>query len=149
MQFSRRLIDLMLANVIATGKALDPAAVFVGLFTGTVPTPAPTLASDFTLPNATDMPAQAVGTWGGVRYLADGRSIVDGPALVFALPDDDNSFTASGYYLADALTGGNVLAYETFDDPIPLPDEHHSVQIIPRLGLDLAGNYNASVVIEG
>lgn len=143
------LLEGMLADTVAAGKTLDPAGVFVGLYIAG-PTPSPPVdVTAFTLPDATDAPAVAVTTWSDPYLLLDGRWAIQSPSIVFRLPDDTNAFTATGWYLADALTAGNVLGWEPIPGGVGLPDEFHEVTLVVRIALDKAGNWSASVVIDG
>lgn len=149
MSATRRLVNGILAGAIETGNILDPATVFFGLFlAGPVPDPPGTVA-DFTLPNATAYPAVAITTWGAVQYLADGSSAVSSPPMTNVPANAAGAITPTGWYLATAVTGGNVLMWGLFPTPIPMADEHHPLTCIVRVALPLAGSYEATVAING
>lgn len=149
MKLTRAQMDAMLTELIATGNAFDPVAIFVGLFITLTDNGPATVLADGTYPDGTDMPRQAGTAWGSIHHLVDGRSAVDLDLLTFVLPGSTNAFTAGGYYIASALTAGSLLAYEAFADPIPMPDQFSPVDILLRLTIDAAGNWSASVVIDG
>lgn len=149
MEATSRLVQGVLAAAVAAGKILDPAAVFVGLYVdGPDPSP-PDAVTAFTLPDATDVPTVAVTTWSDPYLLDDGRWAIQSPLVSFRLPDATNAFTASGWYLSTALTGGNILGWEAFGVPIPLPDEFHEVSLVVRITRDTSGGWAATVVIDG
>lgn len=149
MNVTFRLMDGALSGICETGNILDPAAAYVGLYiTGPTTTPPATVA-DFTLPDATDVPAQVLTSWSATQHLTDGRSAKATPAKTFVLPDSTNAFSAGGYYLADAITAGNILGWEAFPSPIPMPDQFHPVTLIVRFTVDPAGNWSATIVIDG
>lgn len=135
------------AAATAAGKVLDPADVFAGLYIdGPTPSP-PVTVDDFTLPDATDVPAKAVTAWTDPFELIDGRWCIQSNLLTWRLPDADNAFAAGGFYLADALTGGNVLTWVAFGTPINFPDENSEYSLVVRLVLDPTGEWDASVSI--
>lgn len=145
----RRLLDGILLDTKAAGKTLDPAATYVGLYvTGPTANP-PATAADFTLPDATDVPAVAIGSWSAPYRLNDGRSVQDSPAKVFRLPNATNSFTAAGWYLATAAVAGNIIGYEPFPTAIPLPDETKVVTVIVRIAVAATGLVGAAIVVDG
>lgn len=149
MPITRAFQDSALADLVATGGTLDPVAVFLGLYIAPPVDGTPIIATDFTLPDPTDMPAQAVTTWGAVQYLVDGRSARQAAAKTFRLPDADNAFTAVGWYLADALTGGNVLQWGTLTESVQMNDANSAVTVLFRVTADPAGRWDALVSVNG
>lgn len=149
MNVTPRLAKAILNNAVATGGALDPADTFLGLYISGPTVDPPIDTGDFTLPDATDAPAKLVNAFTTPVLLDDGRWCVQGDALTWRLPDADNAFVAAGWYVADALTGGNILAYQPFNSPISLPNADRSITIVFRPAIDPADSWEASVVIDG
>jgi hypothetical protein len=144
-----RLMQALLTEAIATAAILDPADTFVGLYiSGPEPNPPLTVAS-FVLPDATDVPAKAATAWTAPFKLNDGRWAIQANMLTWRLPDSDNAFTANGLYLADAITAGNILAWEAIAGGINFPDALHELSLVVRLTIDPLGRWGANVLING
>ena len=143
------LLSGALTDICATGGTLDPVAVFLGLYAGGPSVVPPATAADFTLPDATDMPAVALGAWGAYHILLDGSPARDATNHIFRLPDATNAFSAVGWYLADAAVAGNILDYGAFTAPIPMPDQFHTISIVYRVVADANGIWHAEIVIDG
>jgi len=139
----------ILSAMIETGNILDPAAVFVGVFSAIVDTGRNTLLADITRPDGTGFDLTAVTTWGAVHDLIDGRRATDAPAKVFAPTDDTEATTVLGWYTASAATAGNLLQFGYFDAPVALPDEFSQVTVIVRITVDPEGRWDATVSIDG
>lgn len=149
MQVTRRTVDGVLAAAIAATKILVPTAVFVQPYAvGPINTP-PAVAADFGFPTVAALAPVAVGAWGAVQYLLDGRSCIAGPAITFAVAGPADAITVLGFALGDDSVMTNILAWEPFVTPINLLDQHHPLTIIPRICLDPAGPWGADVIIDG
>lgn len=149
MPLTRLAMDGILADAIATAAGFDPAAVYVGVYvSGPEPSP-PVTVADFVLPDPTDFPAQKLTSWSAIHYLNDGRSCVDSPARTFKPASSATGTVLAGAYIADAATAGNVLEWIPFPGAVPVPDEHYSVTVYPRLTVDGEGRWDASVIING
>lgn len=149
MRWTRRLVNLELDALVATDGPLDPAATFIVPYIAKLSAGEPVTAADFTLPDATDCPAQALTSWGAVQVLGDGRSCRQAAAKTFRLPDADNAFSAAGWALMDAATAGNVLGYRALSTPVNLADETKPLTVVVRVAKGLDQGAEASVEING
>lgn len=144
MQLTQAKLDAALGDLIATGATFDPAAVFLGVATAIEPGGLATLLSDLTQATGAMATRQAVTAWGDTMHLVDGSSAVEGPLMTFAPASSSESQTLVAWFLADALTAGNLIAYGLIDPAVPLPDQYNSWNIVLRLTLDPNGQWDAS-----
>lgn len=149
MQIVHQSIDAMLANMIASGGAWDPTAVYLSLVTAITQHGVDTLRTNMTEPNLTDYPRQVIGAWGTPYRLSNGSPVVDGPETVFAPPDDVHAITVIGYAYFDAATVGNLLGYTMLPAPVGLVLTTDHLTIVPRLMLPVNGQYEVSQVWNG
>jgi len=141
--------DGIMAGITEAGNIMDPAAVFVGLFTAIDDQSYNTVIGDVTEPTGDPGTRVAVTTWGVASIMADGRSVRNAPDVTFRPADDTEATVVLGWFLADALTAGNLLQFGFFDEPIPLPDETASVTVVARLTVDPLGRWDATATIDG
>lgn len=144
MQAVYESLDGMLAAMIASAAPWDPAAVYVSLITGITQHGVATVRTDVTEPNLTDYPRQVLTAWGTPYRLADGSPAVDGPLITFAPPDDVHPVTILGYAYFDAATVGNLLGYTMLSTQVVLTLTTDHWNIVPRLILPAAANYESS-----
>jgi hypothetical protein len=128
---------------------LLPTTMYVGVMTAINDQGLDTDISDVTAPSGSLGTRQLVSSWsapsdrtGGVRY-------VQGPMLTFRPPDAAGGAIVNGWYLADASTGGNLLAWGLFDDPVNLVDETRSVNVVFRPAVDPAALWDVTVAFNG
>lgn len=143
-----QLADLLDALIIADGP-FDPAAVFIGLYTAITPHGLTTVMADLTRPTGNLATAVALTTFGAPYTMTDGRRVVDAALKQFRPTTSADGITALGWFLADAATAGNLLAYKGLPAPVPLPDENSSLGIVFRLTVDPNGRWDASVEYNG
>lgn len=145
MQLTAAQRDAMLADLIATGKAFDPAASFVGVFVAISDHGLATAIGDITPPPTSVAVRQAITAWGAVHEMLNGCAVVDGPAMSFSPASSTDACVVTGWFLASAITAGDLLGYGYFPAPISLPDEFSEAGIIVRLALDPNGQWDANV----
>jgi len=140
-------MDAMLAALIDTGGPFDPAAVFTGIATDINDQGVNTALSDLTTPDATDFPRKVITAWSAAYSLPDGRRAIDGPLHHFIGVGGDDQPVVSVYYLADALTAGNLLAWDRIIPSKTLASASDVLDMVVRLTIDPAGKWDATVII--
>lgn len=149
MGIARITRNAILTNIIATGRAYDPADTFVGVFVQITDNGLDTVLADLTLGTGDLLTRTAVTAWGTPYDLTDGRRVVDGPAIEFRPADETEGTVVRGWYFANASSAGDVLAWGLFPAPVTLVDENSAVTVIPRLTVDPDGRWDAAVVFNG
>ena len=149
MQIVQLMLDGVMDAIIAEDAILDPAAVFVGVATAITPQGLATLLADLTEPNATAFPRQPVTAWSDPYNLNDGRRVVDGPLMHFTPDSTDHGATLVAWFLADAVTAGNLLAFGLIEPNIPLPGPGSVWSIVPRVTVDPDGRWSAEITYNG
>lgn len=148
-----RLVDAglvgIMTNVTAALGRFDPAAVFVGLYQGIAAgISRERLLADLTEATYTGYARQAVGAWSGAYVSPSGLILVDGPALFFSPADAVTPNTILGWFMADALVAGNLLAIEQLDNPVPLPNALTQLTIVARFGMQHSVTYGEGVEVN-
>jgi len=143
------LRDGIMADITATGGSLDPAAVFVGVGTAVNDQGLATLLSDITQATGALATRQEVTTWSSAYVLNDGRAVRDGPLMHFKPASSSEAQTLQVWFIADALTAGNLLAYGLIFPAVPLPDQFAVWSIVLRVTVDPAGQWSAEVTYNG
>lgn len=143
--------DVILAALIAADGPWDPAAVFVGVFVSVTDLGIETEIGDLVVPTGAPGVRQPVTTWSDPSVKGDGRALVTGPVMEFRPASALQATTVAGWYVADALTAGNLLTFGMFPDgPVPLPDETSSVDVVLRLVVDPEnGEWTSTIVFNG
>lgn len=143
------LRDGILAGIIEVGNILDPAAVFVGIFTAIDDNGVNTVLADLTEPAGDPGLRTAVTAWSAGYTMIDGRRAADGPLVQFRPADETEACVAIGWYLATAAAAGSLLQFGYFEAPVPLPDENAAVSVIPRITVDPDGRWDATISFNG
>lgn len=140
----------ILNAIIATGAPYDPAATFVGLFTGINNRGPQTQLSDLTLAPGTFGAAIAITTWGTPYWLNSGQPVVDGATKIFAPASGADDCIVNGWYLADAATSGNLLAFAMLGTNVTLSySPLKKLSLVVRLTPPLNGGWDASTFWNG
>ena len=149
MQLTAAQRDAVLADMIAAGKAFDPVAVFVGVYTAIADHGLNTVIGDLTPPPTSVAVRQAITAWSAVHELLNGCAVVDGPAMSFSPASSADATVVTGWYLASAISAGTLLGYGYFPSPVALPDQFSQAGIVVRLTLDPNGQWDANVYFDG
>jgi len=148
-KFTDAILMTMLENIIETGNAFDPAALFLGVATAIDDLGAETTMSDITEPTGAMATRVALTPWGSPYKLDDGRWVADAPLAAFSPADATEGTTLVGYFLNTAGAAGTLKGFDFFDAPINLIDEFSQVSIIFRLTIDPEGRWSQSIVFNG
>lgn len=132
--------DAIMATLIDTGGAWDPAGLYIGVYESIVDQGLATDMDDVTEPTGDLGDRQAVTTWAGPDIKTDGAACVSSPARRFSPADYTEGTTIQGVYVADAAADGNLLFWWPIATPIELPDETTAVYVVLRLFVDPYGN---------
>lgn len=122
--------DAIMAALIDTGGPWDPTTLYIGLAEAINDNGIDTVMADVTEPAGTAGDRQAVTTWTGAHVKTDGAAMVDSPMRTFRPTDYTEATTVSYWYVADAATAGNLVAFGPIAPPISLPDEDYAVSIV-------------------
>lgn len=139
----------MLLNITDTGAELDPAALFLGVYTAVNDMGGATALSDITQATGDMATRAALATFGDPHKLNDGRWAVDAPAQERRPGDSSENQVLQGFFLASLITGGVLKTWEDFPNPVALADEFSSVSIIVRITVDPDGRWAADVIFNG
>lgn len=149
MQLTQRLLDGIMAGITETGNILDPAAVFVGLMTAVSDSGLNTVIGDITEPTGDPGVRIAITAWGTAYRLVNGCVVRDGPSMTWRPADNTEACTVIGWYMADAITAGNLLSFGLFPVPYFLPDENYSASVVARVTVDPSGQWDATTSWNG
>lgn len=149
MQLIQGTLDGALADLIATGATFDPAAVFVGVGTAIVPAGLNTTLDAITQCTGAMATRKPITAWSDVMHLQNQCSAVEGPLMTFTPASAAEDQSVAVWYLADAATDGNLLAYGLVNPPVPLVDQFSSWNIVLRLCLDPTGTWSAEITWNG
>lgn len=146
MQLTQAQLDACLGDIIATGKAFDPATTFVGVITAITAGGLSTTLGDCTLGTDGIAAWQEVTTWGSIRHLDSGASAVNGPEMSFAVTNSSDAQTIVAVGIGDASVPTTLHGYILLPEPVPLPDQYHPFVFTFVLSLDPAGQWDASCI---
>lgn len=149
MQLTQATLEQALNDLIATGKAFDPAATFLVPFTAIADSGLTTVLADVTLAPGTLATPVAVTAWGAQYGLIGGQQVVDGPPTVWAPASDADDCVVIGFAWVNSATPTVLLAYEYLETPVNLVYPNTSDTFVPRLTLDPAGQWSASINWDG
>lgn len=138
-----------LTGAIAIGGPYDPAATWVGLASAIDDKGPATAMADVTEAPGGLATRVKVTAWSAPTKLPDGRWCVDGPLCKFTPASAADAGIPSHYFYASALVAGNLKAWHPILPGINLIDNTTALSMVPRLTIDPAGNFEASVVFAG
>ncbi len=134
---------------VASGAYSGPLyQPYIGLYTDFAPPPTP----DSVLANLTEAAfagyaRQQITAWSGPSYSGGVAAEILGPLLEFTPSDGTAPQVILGVFWADALTDGNLLGVDPFDDPFALPDQFTTLAWIAKLQLQITESYGDGIVI--
>jgi hypothetical protein len=140
--------DGILAEMIETGGTFDPAATWVGIGSALANNGVNTVTANIT-EDTTNYPRQAITTWGTPYVLADGSAVVDSTIKIFVPPDNVHPTIVVVTGLFSALTAGNLLKFDAVYPPISLSTTLDHWNLVVRLRVDPAGQWDVSVSWNG
>lgn len=149
MQMTAAIRDALLEALTATDAPLDPAAVFMGVGTAITPSGLNTVLADITQATGAMAVRKPVTTWSDVFTLTNGTAYVSGPVMTFSPASSSEAQTLSVWFIADALTAGNLIAYGIISPSVPLADHSQSWSIVLRVTLDPSAQWSAEVTFNG
>lgn len=149
MQMTADTRDGLMADISATGATLDPAALWVGVGTAVDQQGLATVLADISQATGAMATRQAIAAWSTTYTLNDGRAVRDGPLLHFKPASSSEGQALAVWFLADALTAGNLVAYGVIFPTVNLPDQHSVWSIVPRITLDPLGRWSAEITYNG
>lgn len=149
MQPTIKMLDAVLSDLIATGGIFDDTACWMGLYTAINNQGVNTVLADLTQATGAMATRQPLGAWGSVHHKSDGRSVVDNIPILWSPASSSESQTVQGFFIADALTAGNLICFEPLANPLPMPDQFALLTIIFRLVADPMANWDATVIYNG
>jgi len=142
--------DAILAALIETGNIADPVDLFVGVFETLTNNGRFTVLSDLVMPAGAGLATrQPVATWSDPHVKPNGLAMVDSPALEFRPANAGEGTTVQGWYVANDLVAGALVAFGLFPAPVPLPDQTAAVTVVYRLTVDPDGTWDSTVVYNG
>ncbi|MHB8735444.1 MAG: hypothetical protein ACYC6M_09105 [Terriglobales bacterium] len=145
MQLTSLALKEAMTAITAAGQVFDPTKLFLGVATAIVPHGINEALADITLPPGTLAPLQEITVW-GPSYLSKGNlETVDSGIHTFSPTTTADAAVIVGWYLMDAASAGNLLAYAFLPTPVTLAGPQNILSIVIRLTLDPNGQWDASV----
>lgn len=144
MQPTHVMLNAALVEMLETTGPLDPAATWVHVFSSITDRGVNTLLADVIQAPQAQYPRQVLVSWGTPYQLIDGSPVADAPPIHFAPPDNTHPQLIAGWYLADSLTVGNLLAYQILPSPVMLNVTTDVWTLVLRATLDQAGRWDVS-----
>lgn len=142
--------NAILARLIAAGGPWVATAVYLGVFETITPNGLNTNIASITVPPGGMATRQAVTTWSASHIMNDGRAAVDSPSKEFRPASSAEATALQGWYLADAATAGNLIAWGTFPQTINLADETRAAFVVARLAVPpLGGEWAEAIAMNG
>jgi hypothetical protein len=145
MQLTSLALAEAMTAITATGAVFDPTKVFLGIATAITPNGIDESIADIIPAPGTLAPLQEVTTWGPKYLSKNNLETVDSGIHTFSPTTPTDQATIVGWYLMDALTGGNLLSYAFLPVPVFLAGPQNILSIVLRLTLDPAGIWDVSV----
>lgn len=143
------VLEEILLAVTGAGGSLDPTATYLGVATAIVDAGQATDLADITEATGAMATRIAVTPWGTPYKMQDGRWCRDSPKFVFRPASAAESQTIVGHFLADASTAGNLLGFDQYVSPYPLPNEDRALSIIIRVVVDPDGRWGVTQTYNG
>lgn len=145
MQITQAVLFDSLDALVATGGPFDPAALWLGVASVIVNNGLNTVLADITPGIGTLATRKAIATWGPTYLTKNGLASADAPALTFTPTTSADADTIVGWYLADALTAGNLVGFGLLPLPVTLNGPENILTIAMRLTQDPLGRWDATV----
>src|SRR6201996_1924633 len=137
------------ASIVATDGPLDPAATWIGVFQSLSDNGLATVLSDLVMPTGSLATRLPLTSWAGPYQLGDGSIYYESPAKIFVPATSADFSNIGGWYLADALTAGELLYYSVIYPSIPLVTTMSALTILVRMSVPSIGTYDVSIDVDG
>ncbi len=138
----RKLLHDTLNAVRAAMGTLDPATKFIGLYTAiTGPADHNRVLADLTEATYTGYARQAIGSWTDAYDSTTGLILITADNKHFTPSDAVAPNTIIGWFVADAVTGGALLAIEPLASPVPLANADNTLTVEANFGFLPTGNF--------
>jgi hypothetical protein len=146
---TQQLLQDFAASLVATGGPLDPAATWAGVATAIANMGLNTVMSNITEATGAMATRKSITAWNGPFISNTGSVYYEGPLMIWKPASSAEAQSLVAWFLADALTAGNLLYFQTIAPPITLPDELHQASLVLRMNVPSVGVYDLSVVFNG
>jgi hypothetical protein len=141
--------DGILLAVTALTAILDPAKVWIGVAQAIAAQGPNTTMADVTEATGAMATRLPVTAWLAPHTLSDGSRAVESPQVTFKPLNAAEGQALSHWFLADALTAGQLIAYGAFSPPVVLPDQNHVVRVQAQVLVDPNGKWGTGIVLNG
>lgn len=145
MQLTSLALREAMTAITDAGGVFDPTHVFLGIATAIVPRGINEAIADITPAPGSLAPLQEITTWGPGYLSKNNLETVDSGIHTFSPSTVADGAVIVGWYLMDAASAGNLLAYGFLPTPVTLVGPQNILSIVLRLTLDPAGVWDASV----
>lgn len=145
MQLTSLALRECMAAITSGGEAFDPSELYIGIATAIVPRGIDETIADITPAPGSLAPRQLITTWGPSYLSKNNLETVDSGIHTFTPTTVADAAVIVGWYLIDASTGGDLLAYAFLPNPVTLAGPQNILSIVLRLTLDPAGTWDVSV----
>jgi hypothetical protein len=135
-------------HVVAGNYSGGLYGAYVGLITNTPALTPNSVIGDMQEPTYTGYARQAIGAPTGPYQDQDGSWDLIFATLAFQMANATTPTNVTGWFIADALTAGNLLAAELFPTPIDLTTTDNVVPIAPTVELPPTADYGTGVIVS-
>lgn len=133
------------ASAGAVKGALNGA--FVGIFTSVIIPRTTVVIGDLTEPTYTGYARVAV-VWGSPEKFTGGNwGAVGTQVLDFQMAPGDAAVQVTGYFLASAITAGELLGLAVFDTPVNLLDSDQILSLVPEFSLPASTDWGEASLL--
>lgn len=149
MQLTTATAEAIAAALVATDGVFDPAATWMGVGTAISPDGQNTVLADITQATGAMATRKTITAWSGPYQLEDGSIVYQSPLKTWAPASTSEAQTLVCWFLVDAATSGNLLAYGLIQPSVVLSGPLNSWSIVLRFLIDTAGNWSTEVTFNG
>lgn len=136
-------------DVVATGGAFDPTGCFLGVGTALVDLGTATELTNITQATGGLATRQEVTAWSGPFTMADGTIYYEGPRMIFHPSSEDAGSILVVWFLATALTAGELIAYGAITPPANLSLSTDAWTIVLRITIGAGAVGSAEIQANG
>ena len=145
------LLRLMLLSQSTGGGSSSGIGPLQGVYIGLYTAPTPPLSSQSRLADITEALysgyARHLVQWYPPFISSDGPYTLEGRSQLYSPSDSLNGQVITGIFLADAPTGGNLLASQSLTpNPVALPGPTAAMIVDPEFTLGFGNNYGGADV---